>query len=149
MPGDVYCVWVVGVGWISARGADVDEDIVGSWRVAGMGINTSSAGPVWFDKRPEYNATINGGVAGTIVRPHGGSGTRGLGAHWWAVTRGRTAAECCSMRFHMLWEVGYTWFFLNVELTLARESNKPLLLWQSPCASVSGSVSCCATVRSC
>ena len=42
---------------------------------------------------------------------------------------------------------GYTWFFLNVDLTLARESNKPLLLWQSSCASVSCRVSGGATVR--
>ena len=52
------------------------------------------------------------------------------------------------MRFHMLWAVGYTWFFLNVELTLARGSNKPLLLWQPSCASVFCRVSCRVAGRS-
>ena len=31
----------------------------------------------------------------------------------------------------MIWEAGYTWFFLNVEVTLARECTKPLNLPQS------------------
>ena len=60
-----------------------------------------------------------------------------------------TRADDGSMHQQVAYNIstGYTWFFLNVDLTLARESNKPLLLWQSSCASVSCRVSGGATAR--